>query len=339
MSEPVPGADRLPRSLHESASYDPAWRHRQVLQYLHDCRHFTGPGPFVLPAEEHDRLVRACYKFRRGEVGSRDSLLRYACECERTNERQKTASRINAWTTAGLSTREIAQRLHTGEDQIETYQRLFFDVEDYVNDPSALAIIVEPRLHPGSGVDRSEQRWLLAALRFGRNGVDAVMGLRGVMTPEDLRQLEEQIHSFFSEQALNYLLSLELEGDPGDDILVQYQKFENSRVRYPGPDPADAEARNEGLLKLIYERRKERLAKEEAQRKPWEAVGLQNDGLAGESVPLPGSNAEGLPPSDGALPDPLGDGECRPPVEPGLEPRGDGTGEFSSGAPGEENNG
>jgi hypothetical protein len=47
---------RLPRSLHESASYDPAWRHLQVEEYLHYRRHQAEDEvPFVPPGSERTR--------------------------------------------------------------------------------------------------------------------------------------------------------------------------------------------------------------------------------------------------------------------------------------------
>jgi hypothetical protein len=79
---------RLPRSLHESASYDPAWRHLQVEEYLHYRRHRTEDEvPFVPPSSERDSLVRAYFRFRCGVVGPKQAAFTYAHDCDDANAR------------------------------------------------------------------------------------------------------------------------------------------------------------------------------------------------------------------------------------------------------------
>ena len=104
---------RFPRSLHESASYDPAWRHLQVEEYLSYRRHLGDQdGPFILPTSERDSLVRAYFKFRSGVVGPKHAAFTYTHDCDDANTRTSMASRIKALTVAEVRPAEIAERLH-----------------------------------------------------------------------------------------------------------------------------------------------------------------------------------------------------------------------------------
>ena len=99
---------RFPRSLHESSSYDPAWRSLQVSEYLR-CRRRAGEEgiPFVVPLSERDSLVRAFYKFRTGAPTPKADVCRYAFELCEDNDRTFMASRIKAMIIAGRGQQNV----------------------------------------------------------------------------------------------------------------------------------------------------------------------------------------------------------------------------------------
>ncbi len=234
--------DRLPRSLHESPAYNPEWRHLQVLEYLRCRRHQDDQdGTYILPTSERDALVRAYFKFRSGVIGSNYAAFRYAQDCDDTNDRTWMGSRIKAMTVAGIAAAEIARRLHTSTENIEMFQKLFFDIAACQGDPVTLGAILAPMLIPDSPVNQRERLWLLAALKLGTKGLDYVLDQKVKLSAAEQKEISESIHTILAEQSLAYTLSLQLKGEPTGDVLDHYQKSVEARLRSPEVDDSKME--------------------------------------------------------------------------------------------------
>lgn len=228
---------RLPRSLHESPAYDPAWRHLQVLEYLRYCQHLDNQEEdFKLSTSERDPLVRAYFKFRSGVLGPKYIAFRYAQDCDDSNDRVFMGSRIKAWTVAGIATAEIAKRLHTCVENIEMFQKLFFDVGTYQGDTVALGAILAPMLVPDSPVNEKERLWLFIALTIGTTGLNVIMDQRMKLTLAEKKEIAEAIHSSLAARTLADTLSRQFNGDPDSDVLEHYQKSVDARLRAPGAE-------------------------------------------------------------------------------------------------------
>jgi hypothetical protein len=180
---------------------------------------------------------------------------RYARECHETNDRAWMASRIKAFTIAPLTKAEIARRLHTSTDNIEAFQKLYFDVEEYVQDRSVLGAILAPLLEPSVLTDKREQVWLLAALKLGVKGLDYVMDRRVNLSPFEQAQISDAIHATLAEQTLAYSLSMESRPEFGPAALTAYHRSHEMRLRNPPPaeDPASS-AWLDGLITLVKEK-------------------------------------------------------------------------------------
>lgn len=219
---------RLPRSLHESPAYHPEWRYLRYQRQLGDQQ-----GTYILPSSERDSLVRAYFKFRSGIVGPKHSALRYAQDRDDTNDRAFMGSRIKAMTVAGITTADIAKRLHTCAENIETYQKLFFDVADYVGDHAALGVILAPMLQQNSMTNPRERLWLLAALKLGIKGLDDVMDQRVKLSAAEQKEITEAIHTILAEQTLSYTLDLQSRTEVKAEVIEHYQKSLEARMREP----------------------------------------------------------------------------------------------------------
>ena len=256
MSSPFPV--RLPRSLHESPAYNPEWRRLQVEEYLRCRRHHDDQdGPFVLSSSERDSTVRAYFKFRTNEPTTKAAAFRYAQDCIDTNDRYCMASRLKAMTTAGLTTTEIADRLHTSPENIESFQSLFFDVRSYVQDRAALRAILAPMTDVRTA-DTRERVWLLAALSLGENGLDYVMDQRVRLTGNEQKEISDAIHCILAEQSLGYTLSLDGKAEAGAKAVELYQRNVELRLRYPvSEDDEKCEVFTRELLRIAVESRAE----------------------------------------------------------------------------------
>jgi hypothetical protein len=228
---------RLPRSLHESPAFDPAWRHSQTEEYLRFRRHLGAQaGTFILPTSERDSMVRAYFKFRSGVVGPKHAAFRYAQDCDDSNDRTFVGSRIKAMTVAGLTAVEIAKRLHTGVENIDAFRKLFFDVGEYVGDREAMGALLAPMIEQSTAANARERVWLLAALKLGPKGLDYVMDQRVKLSPTEQKEISDSIHSILAEQTLAYTLRLQSQPEPGAEILGYFQKSLELRARHPAPE-------------------------------------------------------------------------------------------------------
>lgn len=247
---------RLPRSLHESPAYDPAWRYLQVEQYLHSRNEASrDASPFALPSHERDSLVRAYFKFRTGALTPMLAVCQYAQACHDSNARTSAASRIKAMALAGLPAAEIARRLHTCVENIETFTRLFFDVGEYLGDRTALAMILAPVLQESSAGNSRERIWLLAALHLGIKGLEYVMDQRVTLSTTEQQEISDAIHSILAEQTLQYAFSLRSKADGGAQVMHAYHKSLEVRARNPDKtDDAKMDIFTAGLVRAAKDK-------------------------------------------------------------------------------------
>ena len=254
MSSPPSAPQRLPRSLHESPNYNPAWRQLQVEEYLRYRRHLGDQdGLFILPSSERDSLVRAYFKFRSGVVSPKHAAFIYAHDCEEANGRTSMASRIKALTVAEVNPAEIAERLHTSVENIEMFQKLFFDVAAYVVDRTTLGAILQPLTDASSATDPRERVWLLAALHLGRKGLDYVVDQRVQLSQEEQQEISDSIHAILAGQTLRYSLSLQGKPEAGPEVMEAYQKSMEARLRNPPPGNSKEIAFSTALGKICKE--------------------------------------------------------------------------------------
>ena len=267
-SDNIPGImitpARIPRSLRESPAYEPDWRFQQTEEYLRCGRRAGEAGEtYVVPLSERDGWVRSYFKFRTDAPTPRAAVCRYAQECDDTNDRAWMASRIRAMTVAGLTTAEIAERLHTLVENVDAFQRLFFDVGGYVQDRAVLGAILAPMLDARTANDARERIWLLAALKLGIRGLDRVLGGPATFSRDEDREISDAINSILAEQSLEYAISLLGRPEMGAKALEAFQRGQEMRFRYPAAqNDGKSAAFTEGLVRLY----KDKQARETAER-------------------------------------------------------------------------
>lgn len=255
---------RWPRSLNESPDYNPAWRHFQVVEYLRCRRRASECGEmFVVPLSERDPWVRAFYKFKSDIPTPRTAVFRYAQDCHDSNDRAFMASRIKATTIAGLSTTQIAGRLHTSPENIDAFHKMFFDVAAYVDDRGVLGAILAPMIESSTATDARERVWLLAALKLGVKGLDYVMDQRVKLSAAEQDEIGESIHAILAEQSLAYSLGMQSRPDAGAEAMAAYQKSTELRLRLP---PRTDDAKSQAFMADLIRISKESMAQKEAER-------------------------------------------------------------------------
>jgi hypothetical protein len=178
-------------------------------------------------------------------------------------------SRIKALTVAGLTPEEIAKRLHTCVENIETFLKLYFDVADYLTDHSALGAIFLPRLEQTSAINPREQVWLLAAYKLGIRGFEYVAEQRVKLTKEEQREISDAIHCILAEQSLRYSFSLQSKPEAGPEVMAAYQKSLETRLRNP-PTEDDSRMKifTDNVMRIAAEKFAPQIAAAKAGRSP-----------------------------------------------------------------------
>ena len=237
--EGTDGGDIL-RTLEEGWNYRPNWRDLVV----ETCLTNEGDNRAALDvlSSEEDCYVRQFYLFRRtGNCLEKDAF-RWAYRCHIHDASTGAAALIKALTLAKVSTKEIAQRLHTKTKNIVVFIKLFFDVLPYLDEREWLASIVFSQTQePPTIAEFRQQHWLTAALLGGRDGLDRAITRNARVTNQEREKLVEEIRSALTLRAHNYVSSLQcglVQPGPGDfDRLL---RMLDVSARQPVPDQRDS---------------------------------------------------------------------------------------------------
>src|SRR6266404_7826736 len=203
-------ANGIARSLDRGWHYRPAWRNAIVEAYLVE-KQLQEP-PLEALQDEEDCFVRQFYLFRRCGRCLEQAGFQWAYSCFVNNPRTGAASLIKALTIARVPVNEIAEKLRTSRKNIRIFQRLYFDVERYLDEQAWLASVVfSPSQNPQDPVDPVEFRerhWMAAAFVRGERGLGQAFMPRVRLSPEERDELTSEIKSVLTSRAFEYVSAL-----------------------------------------------------------------------------------------------------------------------------------
>lgn len=233
--EGTDGGDIL-RTLEEGWNYRPNWRDLVV----ETCLTNEGDNRAALDvlSREEDCYVRQFYLFRRtGNCLEKDAF-RWAYRCHIHDASTGAAVLIKALTLAKVSTKEIAQRLHTKTKNIVVFLKLFFDVLPYLDEKDWLASVVLTQAQvPPTIAEFRQQHWLMAALLGGREGLERAVSRIAPVTKKAREKLVEEIRSTLTQRAHSYVSSLQFGlVQPGADDFDRMLRMLDVSARQPVPE-------------------------------------------------------------------------------------------------------
>jgi hypothetical protein len=200
-------SSEIARSLEDGWHYQPDWRNRVVEAYL--IEHGADVDPLTVLGHEHDPYARQYYAFRRtgGSLG-RDAF-RWAYRCHAHDASTGAAAMVKAMTLARVPVKDIAKELRTKSQNVIVFQKVYFDVERYLDEREWLASIVfaGPQDAPTLAEFR-QQHWLAAALIGGRKGLERAISRNNPITNEERDRLVGEIRSALTVRAHDYIASL-----------------------------------------------------------------------------------------------------------------------------------
>ena len=232
--EVIPQLKRLPRSLEESSSYYPDWRMRQVLQYnaLEGAERAAHGRGFQLPDWEDDEEVHRYFAYTTQGVSfdiADTKRFFYADEAIQHNYRTGAAARIRCLLIAGATPDFVAKRLGTRKEHIETFYRLYFDIDRCLDNKDFMASLVFPFVVPRSEPpeQKKERLWRTGAFLMDIPGFDAISQKRIDMNAADIEKMNGQLKSLMYSQGLEYCLHRRAGMLPGpgdlDNVLAHMQ--------------------------------------------------------------------------------------------------------------------
>src|SRR6266496_1726336 len=237
MAEETPEVtNTIARSLDEGWDYQPAWRNAIVEAYLVE-RQLQEP-PLEALKDEEDCYVRQFYLFRRRGRCLEQSAFRWAYGCH-INQATGAASLIKALTIARVPVNEIAEKLRTSRKNIRIFQRLYFDVERYLDEQAWLASVVfspsQNSQDPVDPVEFRERHWMAAAFVRGERGLGQAFSPKVPGSPEECDELTSQIRSVLTSRAFEYASALRLT-PPDHEDFTRFTTMLDVAARQPVQD-------------------------------------------------------------------------------------------------------
>lgn len=217
----IPVVVRMSRSVEEDSGYYPDWRHRQATNYVlvHDRMSEQGYRFEVPPWEDDDEVIRyfAYLKMKNAFSRNDGARFKYSESALEHNLRTGAASRMRSMLIAGVDSTFVAARMGTRVENVETFFRLHFDVEPYLENREFMSNLVFPFVVPRNESPdlKKERLWRTGAFLMGINGLDAIVQKKFSMNSSDLETMNNQYRVLMSSQILEYALNRRSGGAPG----------------------------------------------------------------------------------------------------------------------------
>lgn len=225
---PVTTSKRFARSLAESFSFYPDWRARQVRNHLDAKKYANDSGQtFQLPSWETDDEVVRLYAMRTEAAAFDQRDLRrfdYSDEAIDHNSRTGQASRVRALVCARETPAEIAARMGTTTENIETFLRLHFDVLNCWDNREYMSAIVFPfTVERGeSAMDRKERVLRSTSFMLGVKGYEMAMYKSVVVNEAELEAMNRQLRSLMIANALDWVIGRRSGAFPSQTDMEMY---------------------------------------------------------------------------------------------------------------------
>lgn len=165
------------RKASQSAAFFPNWRWLQAMEYVDSRNNVQAINPdsiSSIPEWEDDQTVIDIYGYQRTLNRFRYPSIAYAIDAHNFNNSTKSAMKIRVMRVAGFSVEEIADFFDTEPENIRTFLRIFWDLEDnwITHERFKLSRIIFPRnneiVNGDNTLEQEELQRLLMAYRFGK---------------------------------------------------------------------------------------------------------------------------------------------------------------------------
>jgi hypothetical protein len=229
----------IARSLHDSADYQPDWRHLVLTEYIVRITKSTDQSAeleaiFLL---EKDPYLRQLLNFHFNRRCIISESIRYALTCKATNARHRLATAIKAMTLAGRSVGQIAAELATAPQHIACFQKIFFDVGRYLDHRLWLKTIAfKTQTEAISSEEERERRWLQEAYMRGWSGVAQLLCNRVPDSRRNTKMEVDQLMYLLVARATDYVMELEALGIPATESDLERLALFAQRIQHIGGD-------------------------------------------------------------------------------------------------------
>lgn len=202
-----------PRSLW----FHPDWRYRQAKIHKNEFDRSEG---YTLPLWEDDEVIQNLYSFMvSGRCATRSwtELIRLSLECVEWNGMHGFSSRIKTYSVAGLTNREVSEKVGVDEEVVDLFLKIFFDVKDILHNTQRITSVILPfdprEIHDMTALQRREMIWIAGAHMGGEQLADYFTSSRFSRNRAEMDQMMQMIISMLTAQSVEYGVSLRCEGE------------------------------------------------------------------------------------------------------------------------------
>ena len=204
-------AQHFSRGFEVDPNYHPQWRSLQAREYAKEYEEAMSCDPqesYVIPPGEDDDIVLDYFSLLTlGDCN--DDSLKYAHGCNETNSVRGFGTLIQSMLVGGCSLTEVASELGTSEENIESYIKLFFDIERYLNcEPLMLSIITPYDKVDESSKIRQNNLWLGMSYAFGWKTAKNVLQRKMNMDAATVETFMESMKNCINMQAAEYAMAV-----------------------------------------------------------------------------------------------------------------------------------
>jgi hypothetical protein len=210
--------NRVARSIEVGPDYKPDWRLRVTEQHLLAISRVEDRSAAVnlILIKERDPFIRQLVRFHTGTGRCViPDALEYALQCLHCDPTTRIPALIKAMVVAGLTSQQIAAEVGTKPMNVQTYEKLAFDVRRYCRNRLWLRNICFPIVAvDGSPQHHYEARVLAIAYEGGWARLQSLLltqqSQRSVNAKADL----DQFIAILAARALDFVIGLEAQGIP-----------------------------------------------------------------------------------------------------------------------------
>jgi hypothetical protein len=218
---PAPQGVSPLRSLEAGWEYQPAWRSRQIDEYLVQlgCSQDAPSGLAEIQFSERDPFVRQGMRYRFTGRCVNQTVIGHAFRIADENSRTGLGSRIKSLVLADRFPEEIVETLHLPAPVVSAFEKLFWDVRRYLGVNLWLESLVRGVEDAAAKTPNlmREAVWLRTALDEGWGGLQRLWFRKRDTDAKSLDQLAREIEGIAARRSLRYLQQLEESGAPVSD--------------------------------------------------------------------------------------------------------------------------
>lgn len=207
---------RPSENLEDGRDYFFDWRWRKLLGYLRTARGKLNPHetPTSIQNETDQVIIDAFIDIVHGDKVN--PSVQWAVKTFRANARTSGASQLKAMLLSRAEKEAIATEMSARPCDVETFEKLFFDVTRYIDKQAYISSIFAPfqtttsmdDASPASAAEAKERMWMMVGYYFGMKKLELIMYRPMIVSANDLKEIHDSMDSMMTMAQFDYATTM-----------------------------------------------------------------------------------------------------------------------------------